>query len=121
MIGPCIYFLIQNGQIIYIGQTDNLTRRLKQHKISHDSCRAISCHVEKLNHYEERWINKFKPKFNGDIWHSYTRMNRKAIRDVRITFRAEPSFISMVNERSNSLGINSSEYLRKLAIEDCKK
>lgn len=66
MKGHCIYFLIDSGMVVYIGQTINIKTRLLEHRKNKqfDNHRVIYCSFNKLNFYEERWINKFKPKYN---------------------------------------------------------
>jgi hypothetical protein len=72
--GCGIYFLICNGSVSYIGKTTDLANRLMQHKIQlmdYDSFRFIKCDEDKLDLYEKRWINKFKPE------HNHTNKGRK--------------------------------------------
>lgn len=66
MKGHCIYFLTDDRKVVYIGQTANIKTRLAEHRKNKqfDSYRFIYCSFDKLNIYEERWINKFKPKYN---------------------------------------------------------
>jgi hypothetical protein len=67
-----IYFLIRNGQIIYIGQTTNLKSRICSHKCFpayyFDSFRYIECREKNLRKYETRWLQKFRPKLNGYLY-----------------------------------------------------
>lgn len=64
----CIYFLIMNREIIYIGQTTSLALRISNHKCyygdSFNKVRFIECPEKHLSKYEQRWIKKFKPRFN---------------------------------------------------------
>lgn len=61
----CVYFLLRSGRVVYIGQTINLRKRLPKHyKKRYDAVRWILCPKELLLHYESRWINRFKPKYN---------------------------------------------------------
>jgi hypothetical protein len=72
--GCGIYFLICNGSVSYIGKTTDLVNRLMQHKLQlmdYDSFRFIECCEDKLDLYEIRWINRFKPE------HNHTNKGRK--------------------------------------------
>jgi hypothetical protein len=60
-----IYFLFINGNLIYIGQSIDVHRRLKGHSITYHTYRIIPCPVDKLLYYEKRLINYFKPELNG--------------------------------------------------------
>lgn len=71
IINPCIYFLFLNGELVYIGKTINLQTRLVTHlrdKVF-DSYRYIECPQDRLNHYELRWIKRFKPPLNMYVAH----------------------------------------------------
>ena len=61
-----VYFLIQKGEIVYIGKTVNLFNRLLAHPCSgkYDHIRLIPCDKQKLSYYEKRWILRFAPKYN---------------------------------------------------------
>lgn len=56
-----VYFLIRDNSIVYIGQTKDLKKRLCGHHVKHDKYRFIPCHKSLLNHYETRWLKKFRP------------------------------------------------------------
>jgi len=61
-----IYFLLQGGKVVYIGRTKNISHRLAGHgNKNYDSYRFIQCEEIYLKHYEQRWIEKFKPKYNS--------------------------------------------------------
>jgi predicted GIY-YIG superfamily endonuclease len=65
---PCVYRLYLNNSLVYIGQTNDLLRRISQHKKDKifDSF-DVYCHeindALRLN-TEERLIKKHKPKYN---------------------------------------------------------
>lgn len=64
-----IYFCLWKGEVIYIGKTTNFVQRLVEHKciglnMDYDKARLIECDESKLDYYEKRWINKFKPREN---------------------------------------------------------
>lgn len=60
-----IYFLFQAGELVYIGQSKNVERRLATHNIEYDAYRVIPCAIPDLLHYEKRLINYFDPLLNG--------------------------------------------------------
>lgn len=72
-----IYFLIRNRKIIYIGQSTDVMRRLREHC---QSCwftkfRVIECDYSRLDEYEKRLIKLFKPPLNTQ--HNTVRSNHK--------------------------------------------
>ena len=68
----CIYALIKNNKIVYIGQTSNIVSRLGQHinsKKDFDSWSIVEhlgkfMHTLEMNKIELKYIKKFKPKYN---------------------------------------------------------
>ncbi len=80
-----IYFIFYKNELVYIGQTVNLLRRIKEHhSFKFDWVRFIECDRDKLKHYEARLIKYFKPKANRNnnplyTWNDHPRMEfRKA-------------------------------------------
>lgn len=61
-----IYFLFIDNELVYIGQSINVERRLYAHPIAYHTHRIIPCPVDKLLYYEKRLINFFKPKMNRE-------------------------------------------------------
>lgn len=66
-----VYFLIKKSDIIYIGSTTDIQKRICTHKSSFwsnkwfDLFRVMECKNEKEMHlYEKRWIELFKPERN---------------------------------------------------------
>jgi hypothetical protein len=75
-----IYFLLNKGVVVYVGQTTRYPRRLYHHHnqaLPHDCVRFIKCEADKLNHYEQRWIRRFKPLFNSA--HKPKQVNNKKL------------------------------------------
>jgi len=64
-----IYFLIKNNEIIYIGKTIELVRRLGNHlsekEKDFDSYFFMEFKEEELNAMEYFFIRKYKPKYNS--------------------------------------------------------
>jgi len=63
-----VYFLIQSKEIVYIGQTTNILRRINSHirkrKFHFDRYAFISLPKESLEATEKLYIKKFRPKYN---------------------------------------------------------
>lgn len=64
-----IYFLIQNNNIVYVGQSSELIHRISNHekdrKIIFDGYSYIKCPKEILDDLEAYYIYTFKPKYNS--------------------------------------------------------
>lgn len=59
-----VYFLLNEGVIVYIGKTTKYPMRIKYHVgqgMEFDSVRFVECAKEMLSTYEKRWIEKFQP------------------------------------------------------------
>jgi predicted GIY-YIG superfamily endonuclease len=69
---PCVYFLINFGTVVYVGQSKNLPSRIAQHRQGSkhtpkkDFNRVVYLPVreEELNAAETRYIKKLQPKWN---------------------------------------------------------
>jgi len=65
-----IYFLIKNSKIIYIGESENLMRRIAEHinssEINFDSFAILATENNRAtrNKLERLYINKFNPWYN---------------------------------------------------------
>lgn len=60
-----IYFLVHNGDVIYVGQSCNVASRMLQHKDkTFDRAFVLPCAVSKLNETEAAFIGFFKPQLN---------------------------------------------------------
>lgn len=64
-----IYFLVNQGQVVYIGQSKNITQRVAQHRkiTSFDEVRFIETPPKRLNAVERKFILEFKPERNGYV------------------------------------------------------
>lgn len=65
MVG--VYFLKQNEKIVYVGQSVNIERRIKDHKNSDkvfDDYTYVECDKELLNSTEESFILQHNPVYN---------------------------------------------------------
>jgi hypothetical protein len=63
-----IYFLIQEDEIVYVGQSVTVHNRINQHVgvKEFDRFTYIRCKPEELDVLETKYILKFKPKYNFD-------------------------------------------------------
>ena len=66
VVPPCVYFLIDSGQIVYVGQSVNLGGRLVQHKINKEYNRVLymPIELERLDEIERFFIETLDPKYN---------------------------------------------------------
>lgn len=70
----CVYLLYNKGNIVYVGKTNNLDRRIYQHNIG-DWCELpkdfdmvlgyIIQDKKQRTEVEKELIKRFKPKYNG--------------------------------------------------------
>ena len=62
-----IYFLIKDKEIVYIGQSTNVYRRLTAHTDKHFSGYVvIPCETHELDILESLYIHCLQPKYNGN-------------------------------------------------------
>ena len=93
-----IYALVHNNQVIYVGQSINVRRRLRKHHSVDSQLRqgkhpafyyfikthmdeisflVVPCEVEQLNTLEEHYIKKHKPRYNrSGVKTKYTPLKR---------------------------------------------
>lgn len=64
-----IYFLIKNNNIIYIGQSADIEKRIIQHeaKKDFDSYSYYECDIKMLFIYERVFLDKYLPELNNDF------------------------------------------------------
>lgn len=60
-----IYFLLKNGDVVYVGQTTKGIARPFAHKDKDfDEIKIIYCEKEQLDLFEDTYIQKYKPIYN---------------------------------------------------------
>lgn len=68
---PGIYFLIKDGEIVYVGQSVDCEARVKKHiqegEKGFTSYHVFPCHTDHLNLYEAFCLWKFQPKYNHHL------------------------------------------------------
>ncbi len=59
-----IYFLILDGELVYIGQSVDLRKRLANHEHHYDVVFLLSIEMDRLNDVESEWIRRLAPRLN---------------------------------------------------------
>lgn len=66
-----VYFLLLDGEIVYVGRSVNVLGRLATHRtnatITFNRVFVERCREEQLGHLEALYINKFRPKHNAAV------------------------------------------------------
>jgi hypothetical protein len=66
-----VYFLILGGEVVYIGQSKNVYRRIGRHcddeKVEFDSFNVLPCHESRLDELESAYISALMPLFNMSL------------------------------------------------------
>lgn len=66
-----VYFLISEGEVLYVGQSRNFYARLSQHMTNapfeFDSFLTTECHPHHLNALEAKFIHELQPRWNKEI------------------------------------------------------
>lgn len=61
-----VYFLLKDGNVVYVGQTDNILNRIKSHQKNKNfnNVAYITTTKDKLNYLENYYIMKYEPFYN---------------------------------------------------------
>jgi len=62
-----VYFLMLNGELVYVGRSDSVLKRLSQHranKLFFDQFHVIGCTDKDQKKLEQFYISKFRPRLN---------------------------------------------------------
>ena len=60
-----IYFLLKNGEVVYVGQTKKgISRPLSHHDKKFDEIKILYCPENELDYTEDKFIQKYKPVYN---------------------------------------------------------
>lgn len=114
-----IYFLLKNNIVVYVGQTKRGLFRPFSHKDKdYDEMKIILCEEKILNDLEDKFIIKYKPKYNRTVNNSYSLINvRNRIRrkfNNKITVLGVKKIIKFMNiklfEYNGNLYINNDDY-----------
>ena len=64
-----IYFLINKGEVVYVGKAlKGISIPFSCGVKDFDTVKAITCPVDMLNSEQDRFITKYKPKYNDEIF-----------------------------------------------------
>ena len=65
---PCVYFLLDNAEIVYVGQSVNVSARVVTHSRDKDFTKVLYMPVvqDNLNKVERFFIERMQPKYNED-------------------------------------------------------
>lgn len=67
-----VYFLVKNGEIVYVGQSINIANRITAHRDKDfDDVSFILCEPNNLNILETLYILAYQPKYNGFVSHGF--------------------------------------------------
>lgn len=96
---PCIYFLVRDGEVVYVGQTTNLAARLYKHRqrgVDFDSFAQMPCPAEDMDRLEADYIDALLPEMNVSApirarRHSTTTSASRAHRRTASTPRRAPA------------------------------
>lgn len=78
-----IYFLIKGTEIVYIGQSVSVLKRIETHfsNKDFDSFSFLPCKKEMLDVVESLYIHLIEPKYNGNVFGSSGRKSAPVSRD----------------------------------------
>lgn len=63
-----IYFLTNGKDVVYVGKTNDVKRRIKQHNDKKfDNYFSIVCDDEDANHIEDEYIKMLDPLYNNSL------------------------------------------------------
>lgn len=103
---PLIYFLIDNDDIVYVGQSKNLNQRLSQHNklIKYDFIYYIHTNETELLKTEESYIKAFTPIKNiiKNGWNNRV-----------VTTKIDTGLYKAIKERAVSDKINIADIINK--------
>lgn len=114
-----IYFLLNKGEVVYVGQTTKGFNRIKQHlyegKKQFDDFKIEKCHRSRLNDLENYYILKYRPKYNNLL-------NNNMVSTLYIFTKIKEKFgynvftINYINELLKKLTSNYEIYNGKIKI-----
>ena len=111
-----IYFLLKNNKVVYVGQTNNIFNRIKEHKKNKDfdNVAYITTTKNKVNYLENYYIIKYEPFYNELSTNSKCMSSAYIIKKIRENYnQKEVSFEEIIQF------IKKSEYKDILDRKDC--
>ena len=78
-LSPCVYFLIDGVDIVYVGQSKNLPQRIQDHKQTKKFTRVIYMivSINKLDEVEQFYEKELLPKYNNAHYVKKLKKERK--------------------------------------------
>ena len=61
-----IYFLVENEELVYVGQSKNIHGRVATHNVQYDSYHYVECSEKDLDEFESAYIHIYQPVHNAD-------------------------------------------------------
>lgn len=117
-----IYFLIFNGEVVYVGKTTQGLCRPFSHKDKvFDTVSILYCNNEDLENTECKFILKYLPKYNSTITGSVTIGTAKLI--LRKSLNTNQLFTKDIKNAISNLGIVTTAFksLVYISSEDLQK
>ena len=116
-----VYFLLREGEVVYVGQTTNGTARIRQHTDKvFDEAYVMRCRRRDLDELEDKYIIKYDPaynkKLNGVAHVSVPLMKQQIRKEMRKRFANCCPTSGIVNKAIRSLGIETTTYNGALYI-----
>lgn len=119
-----IYFLLDNGEVVYVGKTTKgISRPLSHKNKEFDTIKIIYCEEEHLDILENEYILKYKPIYN-QICNYTQRYSLSKIKDIiRERYNFTNFFVNDIKKINKRLGIIPYEFkgIETVSIEEFNK
>lgn len=118
-----VYFLIDNGEVVYVGKTTVGLSRIYAHKDKkYDKVYIILCDPEDLDFTETKYIAKYLPKYNTVFNTRGLITTHEAISKIRKLFKLSEITPLNLNEmlatlNSETINCNGITYMREEDFE----
>jgi predicted GIY-YIG superfamily endonuclease len=101
-----IYFLLQDDEVVYVGQTrQGLTRPFQHNDKEFNVVKIMPCDREKLDITENYYINKYKPKYNKTMAIANEYTLERARNEIRKLFNCNDYTIRDLKQHLKVLNI----------------
>lgn len=121
-----VYFLLDNGEVVYVGQTTNgLSRPFSHYDKKFDTVKAMPCPFDMLDWEEDKYIAKYKPKYNKCRNYNVVYSLQRVRNSIRYEFdmpkfnlpalkkiMKELEIVPFVDEYTNSASIYEDQYCK---------
>lgn len=118
----CVYFLLQNNKVVYVGKTSNGKLRINQHKNEEkifDEIYIIKCKKNELLEKEDYYMMKYKPKYNL-LFNNYRKNIITIYNELRKKyFIGIIDFIDFIKD--NNIKIERFNNIESITKADCLK